>query len=165
MKKIGLFYGSTTGNTESVANMIAEKLGVAAEDVSKMTADKVNECDALVLGTSTWGAGELQDDWYDGVKLLKGLDLKGKTIALFGLGDADSYSDTFCDGMGVIYEDLKDSGCQFIGQTSTDGYTFDSSISVVDGKFVGLAIDETNESDKTEERVDAWVEQLKSQLD
>ncbi len=168
MKKIGIFYGSTTGNTESVANTIAEKLGVASSDVhdvSSMTEDLVNGYEVLVLGTSTWGAGELQDDWYDGVKLLKGMNLAGKVIALFGLGDSDSYSDTFCDGMGVIYEDLKDSGCTFVGKVATDGYTFDSSISVVDGKFVGLALDETNESDKTEERVDAWVAELKSQID
>ncbi len=168
MKKIGIFYGSTTGNTENVANTIAEKLGVASSDVhdvSSMTEDLVNGYEVLVLGTSTWGAGELQDDWYDGVKLLKGMNLAGKVIALFGLGDSDSYSDTFCDGMGVIYEDLKDSGCTFVGSVATDGYTFDSSISVVDGKFVGLALDETNESDKTEERVDAWVEELKSQID
>ncbi len=118
MKKTGIFYGSTTGTTESVARLIAGKLGISPadlHDVSKMTADRVASYDALILGTSTWGDGELQDDWYDGIKVLKGADLKGKTIALFGCGDSESYADTFCDGMGVLYEDLKDSGCIFIG--------------------------------------------------
>lgn len=118
MKKTGVFYGSTTGTTESVAAQIAEKLGIApadVHDVSKMTADMVNDYEALILGTSTWGDGELQDDWYDGIKVLKDMDLKGKTVALFGCGDSESYGDTFCDGMGVLYEDLKDSGCRFVG--------------------------------------------------
>ena len=114
MNKIGVFYGSTTGTTEDLARRIAEKLDVPSAhiyDVSKLTEALVGEYDVLVLGSSTWGAGELQDDWYDGVKVLKESDLKEKTIALFGCGDAESYCDTFCDGMGIIYEDIKDSGC------------------------------------------------------
>ena len=74
MNKIGVFYGSTTGTTEDLARRIAEKLDVPSADVfdvSKLTEALVNEYDVLVLGSSTWGAGELQDDWYDGVKVLK----------------------------------------------------------------------------------------------
>ena len=159
MKKTGVFYGSTTGTTESVANLIAEKLGIAqadVHDVSKMSADMVKAYEALILGTSTWGDGELQDDWYDGIKVLKGMDLKDKIIALFGCGDSESYGDTFCDGMGILYEDLKTSGCR--------DYTYSSSISVIDGNFVGLAIDDVNESEKTEERIASWTDMLKADL-
>ena len=87
MKKIGIFYGSSTGTTQGIAETIASKLGVPASDVidvSKINADMVKEYEVLLLGTSTWGDGELQDDWYDGVKVLKESDLKEKTIALFG---------------------------------------------------------------------------------
>ena len=167
MKKTGVFYGSTTGTTESVANLIAEKLGIASadvHDVSKMNADMVGAYEALILGTSTWGDGELQDDWYDGIKVLKGMDLKDKVIALFGCGDSESYGDTFCDGMGILYEDLKDSGCHFVGAVPDTDYTYNSSVSVFDGNFVGLAIDEMNESDKTEERVSSWTDKLKADL-
>lgn len=166
MKKTAIIYGSTTGTCESIAQTIAGKLGTAVDviDVAKLSADAVNAYDALLLGTSTWGDGELQDDWYDGVKVLKSADLSGKTIALFGCGDAESYYDTFCDGMGILYQNLKDSGCTFIGQTATDGYVSDSSAAVVDGKFVGLALDDTNESDKTEERIDAWIAGIKDKL-
>lgn len=161
MKKTGVFYGSSTGTCEELANQIAEKLGVSSTDVhsvDKMTADKIKEYEVLVLGTSTWGDGELQDDWYDGVKVLKSADLSMKFVALFGCGDSDSYCDTFCDGIGVLYEDLKDSGCTFLGnKVSTDGYSFSSSIAVVDGAFVGLPLDEVNESNKTAERIDAWT--------
>ncbi|MCG2649504.1 flavodoxin FldA [Alloprevotella tannerae] len=167
MKKIGIFYGSTTGNTESVAKTIAEKLGLADGDVhevSELNADAVAAYDVLLLGSSTWGAGDLQDDWYDGVDVLKGLDLSGKQVAFFGCGDSASYPDTFCGALGDIYNDIQGTGASFIGMVGTDGYTFDESASVVDGKFVGLAIDEDNESDKTEERINAWVEQLKGEM-
>lgn len=167
MKKTGVFYGSTTGTTESVARTIAEKLGIPSSDVydvSKMTADVAGSYEALILGTSTWGDGELQDDWYDGIKVLKGMDLSGKTVALFGCGDSESYSDTFCDGMGILFEDLKDSGCRFIGAVSDADYTYSSSIAATDGNFVGLAIDDINESDKTDERVTDWTEKLKTEL-
>ena len=168
MNKIGVFYGSTTGTTEDLARRIAEKLDVSSEhvfDVSKLTEALVNEYDVLVLGSSTWGAGELQDDWYDGVKVLKSADLSMKFVALFGCGDSESYCDTFCDGIGVLYEDLKDSGCTFLGnKVSTDGYSFSSSIAVVDGAFVGLPLDEVNESNKTAERIDAWTAEIRSKL-
>ena len=168
MKKRCIFYGSSTGTCEDLANQIADKMGVAASDVhsaDKLSADLVKEYDLLILGTSTWGDGELQDDWYDGIKVLKSADLSFKSIALFGCGDSESYCDTFCDGMGILYEDLKDSGCSFIGnKVGTDGYSFSSSIAVVNGAFVGLALDEVNESDKTAERIDNWTAELKKHI-
>ena len=168
MKKTGIFYGSSTGTCEDLANQIADKMGVAASDVhsaDKLSADLVKEYDLLILGTSTWGDGELQDDWYDGIKVLKSADLSFKSIALFGCGDSESYCDTFCDGMGILYEDLKDSGCSFIGnKVGTDGYSFSSSIAEVNGTFVGLALDEVNESDKTAERIDNWTAELKKHI-
>lgn len=167
MKKTGIFYGSTTGTTESVARLIAEKLGVSAadvHDVSKLDAALAESYEALILGTSTWGDGELQDDWYDGIKVLKNANLSGKTIALFGCGDSESYSDTFCDGMGILFEDLKDSGCTFVGAVSDSDYTYASSVAAAGGKFVGLALDDVNESDRTDTRVSAWTEMLKADL-
>ena len=164
MKKIGIFYGSSTGTTESVAHTIAQKLGVASNDVhdaSKLTGEMVKEYDVLVLGTSTWGCGELQDDWYDAVKVLKKAGLSSKEVALFGCGDSESYCDTFCDGIGVLYEELKGTGCKFIGNhVPTGDYNFSSSTAVVDGEFAGLPLDEMNESDKTEGRIDNWVKSL-----
>ena len=147
---------------QELQNRLRESADV--HDVSKMTADMVNSYDVLLLGTSTWGDGELQDDWYDGVKLLKGLDLSGKLVGLFGCGDSESYADTFCDGMGIIYEDLKGTGCKFINGVSDADYTYSSSVAVVDGQFVGLAIDEMNESGKTDERVTAWTDHIKTLL-
>lgn len=168
MKKIGIFYGSSTGTCEDLAIRIASKLGISKADVhsaDKLTSDLVNSYEVLLLGTSTWGDGELQDDWYDAIKTLKSTNLSGKAVALFGCGDSESYCDTYCDGMGILYEDLKDSGCTFLGnRVSTEGYSFSSSIAVENGSFVGLALDEVNESDKTDARIDDWIASFKDQL-
>lgn len=100
MKTIGIFYGSSSGVTESVAERIAAKLGVEAADVHDVASASVEEVakyDVLLLGSSTWGAGDLQDDWYGFLDNLKTADLSGKLVALFGCGDSSSFSDTFCD--------------------------------------------------------------------
>lgn len=167
MKKIGIFYGSTTGTTESIAEQIADKLGVSKDDtneVSKMTADSIAAYDVLLLGSSTWGAGDLQDDWFDGVDVLRGCDLSGKTVALFGCGDSESYPDTFCGALGAIYDAAVEAGAKVIGAVPASDYNYEDSDSVRDGQFVGLAIDDVNESDKTADRIAAWTDALKAEI-
>ncbi len=165
MKKTVIVYGSTTGTCEDLAGRIAAKLGVDnVINVTDFNDSVIADNDNLILGTSTWGAGEVQDDWYDGIKVIKGADLSGKTAALFGCGDSDSYADTFVGGLAEIYNAAKEAGANIIGAVPTDGYTFDDSEAVVDGKFVGLALDEVNEDNKTDERIDAWVAQIQPSL-
>lgn len=159
----GIFYGSTTGNTESLAKEIASKLGVAVSDVhdvSKASADKAAGYDLLLLGTSTWGLGDLQDDWVDFVGKLKKENLAGKKIALFGCGDSASYPDTFCDGIAIIEEELSGSGCTLVGEMDASGYSNTSSRAFSGGKVLGLAADD-DEPDKTEGRLTAWLEEIK----
>ncbi len=164
MKKAVVIYGSTTGTCGDIAESIASSLGIESIEVSAMDASTIAEHEVLILGTSTWGAGELQDDWYDGVETLKSADLAGKTVALFGCGDSASYCDTFCDGMGIIYQAVKGAGATIVGSVSTDGYSFDESVAVIDGEFVGLALDNDNEDDKTPGRIDAWIDSIKPSL-
>lgn len=162
MKKTVVVFGSSTGTCEAIANTIGEKLGAEVINVTDFSADTVAENENLILGTSTWGAGELQDDWYDGINVLKGADLSGKTVALFGCGDSESYGDTFCGAMKEIFDACE--GANVLPGVSTDGYTFDDSDAVVDGQFVGLALDDVNEDDQTEGRIDAWLESIKGSL-
>lgn len=165
MKKTVIVYGSTTGTCEDLAGRIAAKLGVDnVINVTDFNDSVIADNDNLILGTSTWGAGEVQDDWYDGIKVINSADLSGKTVALFGCGDSDSYADTFVGGLAEIYNAAKEAGANIIGAVPTDGYTFDDSEAVVDGKFVGLALDEVNEDNKTDERIDAWVAQIQPSL-
>ena len=164
MKKTIVVFGSSTGTCEAIAEKIAQKLGCEVMDVQNLTAEVVESHENLILGTSTWGAGELQDDWYDGLKVLQGADLSGKTIALFGCGDCESYSDTFVGGIGELYNAIKASGARFVGAVDTDGYTFDDSEAVIDGKFIGLPLDDVNEDDKTDTRIDAWIAEISPNL-
>ena len=164
MENTIVVYGSSTGTCQGIAETIAQKLGTTAIDVSKATAETFSTAGFLVLGTSTWGAGEMQDDWYDGIKTLKEASISGKKLAIFGCGDGETYSDTFCGGMREIYDAVLKAGASVIGQTSAEGYTFDESEAVIDDHFVGLALDEDNESDLTEARIDKWIEALKRSL-
>ena len=151
MKTIGIFYGSSTGTTEGIAKRIAEKLGVEDKDIHD------------VSNASPWGAGDLQDDWDSYLGKLKKLDLSEKTVALFGCGDSASFSDTFCDAIGTIYSDLRNTGCKFIGAVDASGYSFDSSTACINGMFVGLPLDEMNEDDQTEGRIDQWLASIRKE--
>lgn len=164
MKKTIVVFGSTTGTCENIAQTIGTKLGADVINVADLTAGEIQSNDNLFLGTSTWGAGELQDDWYDGVNLLKETGLAGKTVAIFGCGDSASYADTFCGGMKEIYNAANEAGANVIGAVPTDGYTYDDSEAVVDGKFIGLPLDDVNEDDKTEGRINSWIDSIKGQL-
>jgi len=168
MKKTCIIYGSTTGTCEGIASKIADKLGIAPNDVinvTDFTAEMISNYDNLLLGTSTWGAGDLQDDWYGGgLKVLQDNDLSGKTVAIFGCGDSASYGDTFCGGMAELYETVKQKGAKIIGSVDADDYSYEASLAVINGEFIGLALDEDNESDKTDQRIDKWIEQIKKDL-
>jgi flavodoxin, long chain len=163
MKTVKVIYGSTTGNTERAAQRIAEVLGGTAVAVGQAQAADF-EADLLVLGTSTWGLGDIQDDWADGLKKLEAAPLSGKAVALFGLGDQTSYSTTYVDGMGELFDAVQARGARVVGQWPTEGYQFDESKAVRDGAFVGLALDDDNETAQTETRIAKWCESLRGEL-
>lgn len=162
MNKVAVFYGSTTGNTESIANELAQKLNADLYDVAEASADKLIEYDNLIFGTSTWGIGDLQDDWEAFIENVKKVELNNKVIAIYGLGDSMSYGDSFVNSIGAIYNTIKEKGCKITGFTPTNGYDFDCSEAEIDGQFVGLPIDQDNQADLTSSRIDNWIEQLKS---
>jgi len=159
--RTAIFYGSSLGNTQFVADKIHKHLPDAVcVSVTNLTAAELMEFDNYILGTSTWGVGNLQDDFELFVDLLLSMDLSEKTFALFGLGDQHTYPDTFCNGMGKLYHLLNDKGWNIIGSTSTEGYDFSESEAVIDDLFIGLALDEDNEPDLTDLRIANWVQQL-----
>lgn len=160
MAKTIVVFGSTTGTCENIANTLGEKLGAEVINVSDLSAEQLESADNILLGTSTWGSGEVQDDWYDGVNVVKTANLSGKKVAVFGCGDSASYSDTFCSGMKEVYDAAVAAGATLVGEVSTDGYTFDDSEAVVNGNFIGLPLDDMNEDDQTESRIDAWIPTL-----
>jgi flavodoxin I len=166
-KKIGLFFGTQTGNTESIAEMIRDEFGgdiVTLNDVSGTDTSDFDDYECIIVGCPTWNIGELQSDWDGLYQELDGIDFSGKLVAYFGPGDQIGYSDNFQDAMGIIEEKISERGGKTVGYWSTDGYDFNESKAIRDGKFCGLALDEDNQSDMTKERVTAWVSQLKREF-
>lgn len=160
-----IFFASSTGNSEEIANKISAELNnIEIFDLAGTKIEKINEFDKLILGGSTWGDGELNDDWEDVWGNFCKLDLANKTIALFGLGDQESYSDEFCSAMGIIYEQIVKSGAKIVGFTSTEGYYHDGSKAQIEDKFVGLAIDEDNQSDLTDKRINDWTNDIRDNI-
>ncbi|MDP0531082.1 flavodoxin [Porphyromonas gingivalis] len=160
MKSIGIFYGSSTGTTSDLAQKIASALGVDSAnvmDVANADAAAAAKYDVLLLGSSTWGLGDLQDDWESFLPKLKGENLSGKKVGLFGCGDASSYSDTFCAALGTIKAELANTGCTFIGAYPAEGYNYDETIAEENGQLIGLCVDDANESDQTEARMERWI--------
>ena len=160
LRDIGIFYGTSSGNTETVAMKIYERLGsdsATVRDVAESSPADLFPFKLLILGIPTWGIGEVQDDWADFLPQLEDLDLSGKKVALFGLGDQESYPDTFADALGTLYEALQGTGCEIVGSWSTLGYEFMESSAVRNGMFTGLVLDEENQPQLTDIRVQDWL--------
>lgn len=166
MKKIGLFYGSTTGRTRKVAEQLKKEFGTRSIDIFDIKAvnpKDILKYDNLIFGTSAWGVGDMQDDWEAFIDDVVDLDLSKKRIALYGLGDQVEYPGSFVDGLGTMYcrMPVKD---HIVGFTSTEGYEYYFSSAEKDGKFVGLALDEDSQSKLTSGRVKKWATQLKKEF-
>lgn len=171
MTPIGLFYGTNTDYTRLVVDQIVEEFEMVAPDlltihnIAEMLLKKMLDYDHLIIGCPTWNVGQLQEDWDVVYDQLNDLDLSGKKIAIFGLGDQYDYPDNFCDAIGILGRKFREQGAELVGFTSTDGYEFSYSLGVEDGRFMGLALDEMNESERTPERVIDWIWQLVDEFD
>ncbi len=166
MKKIGLFYGSSHGKTTKVAELIRDAMGGKNIDLHNIRDAKpgdIAKYDNIIFGTSSWGIGDMQDDWETFIDDIEEIDFKGKKVALFGLGDQKDYPESFVDALGTIYCRLpqKDG---VVGMWPVKGYKYYFSSADKNGKFVGLAIDEDSQPELTADRVKKWTAQLKKEF-
>lgn len=166
---IGIFYGSCGGTTKIIADALAQAFDVeevidVEEDYDDM--EQLLAYDVLFLGSSTWGQGDVQHGWVDILLEIQSdkVDFSGKKIAFFGAGDSKKHGEHFVSALGKMYKVFSSAKAQIIGFVPTDGYDFEASLAVVDGKFCGLAIDNHNEKDKTDERIKNWIEILKMEV-
>ncbi len=167
MARVRIFYGSTTGHTEEVAAMIADRLGGAVEyirDISVASIGDLAGAEALILGVSTWDDGQLQQDWERFFPNFDEVDFQGKPVALFGLGNSREFPGQFCDALGILHRKIVQCCGRVVGYWPVDGYRFKASGAVVEGRFCGLALDQENEPDKTPDRLNQWVEQIRGEL-
>ncbi len=168
-KPIGLIYGSDTGMTEEITHNIVDEWSVGEIEVIEVSSASVSDFekfDVLILGLSTWYDGDLQSDWESYYDEFKTIDFTGKTVAIFGLGDQYGYGEFFIDGVGMLAEVVLENGGNIIGYWSTEGYDFTESKAEIEGKnlFYGLAIDEDNQPELTQDRVKEWLVQLEKEL-
>jgi flavodoxin I len=188
--KIGLFYGSTTGKTDAIAELIRDEFGsknVRLHCISESRDRDFAGYEYLIIGSPTWGIGKLQSDWEAFFPELDNINFKGKQVAYFGLGDQVEYPYNFLDAMGILARKIASRGGIRIGSWSTEDYNFreskaliitksqqltngsrilvrDKSIQPVNVAFVGLGIDEENQPELTEERIRVWVTQIKAAI-
>ena len=166
--KISIIFGSDTGTTDFVANVLSEKLGsdkVDLLEVNNIVPDDFLKYDIILMGVPTWHVGELQSDWDYFFPKFKKINFSGIKVAFFGLGDQLGYPDTFVDGIGILGEIVLKNGGDIFGYWSQDGYDFDESLGIASNdKFYGLVLDEDNQQEMTDERIDKWVNQIKKEL-
>ena len=172
MAKIGIFFGTDSGNTRRIAKDIATLLGpeVAAKPVNIRNAsvEDLLSYDTLILGIPTYGDGQVPglstgnqtESWEEFLPTLKGHDFSSKTVAIYGLGNQKGYPDEFIDAVYYLYEELDICGANLIGLWPTEGYTFKKSKAIIDDQFIGLALDQDNQKDLTPERISTWINSL-----
>ena len=167
--KIGLFYGSTTCYTEMAAEKIRALIGpelVDIHNIKDVSLRRMEDYEILILGISTWDFGELQEDWESRWEDIQDLHLEGRIVALFGLGDQLGYGEWYQDALGLLHDQLVPKGVKLVGYWPNEGYEFDASRALIDDgrHFVGLALDDANQYDQTESRIEQWVEQILSEI-
>jgi flavodoxin II len=172
--KIGLFYGSTTCYTEMAAEKIQTKIDlilgyecVELFNIKDESLSQTSNFDTLIFGISTWDFGELQEDWESTWQDIAELALSNKTVAIFGLGDQLGYTDWFQDAVGMLHDELAVLGCDFVGYWPNQGYEFAASKALTEDRsyFVGLSLDDENQYDLTDDRIDQWCNQIINEMD
>ena len=174
MARIGIFFGTDSGSTRLVAKKIAKQIkerlgdGVAAKPVNVNRATPEDLCgyQALILGTPTYGDGVLPGvangtedaSWLEFLPGLMGRDFRGVRIALYGLGDQETYPRHFCDAMAELHGFFAATGAELVGGCPSEGYAFTRSKAVVEGRFIGLALDQHLQHLLTDERIAAWLD-------
>lgn len=168
MEKIGLFFGSDTGCTEGIVQKVTEILGEELVDVHEMCDVRDTalfyDYNYILIGVPTWYDGDLQSDWDDFLEQFETIDFTGKTVAIFGLGDQIGYEEFFVDGIGILGTVVMNNGGELVGAWPTDEYEFEASQAVFEHEgdlyFMGLALDEDNQEDMTDERLKNWLAQV-----
>lgn len=166
---IGLFYGSTTCYTEMAAEKIRDQLGVELVDlhnIKDVPLKRAEDYPILIFGISTWDFGELQEDWESHWDEVDELELDGRVVALFGMGDQLGYGEWFQDALGLLHDKVAARGATLVGYWPNQGYEFEASKALTDdGRyFVGLSLDEANQYDDTDARIQAWVAQILEEI-
>lgn len=172
MAKMGIFVGTAGGTSMKIADALAEEFNIDEDDIINMEEDfddiedQMMQYDILFIGSSTWGQGDVHFSWVDPVLEIEDdeIDFSGKTVAFFGAGDCKKHGEHFCSALGKLHKTFTEAGAKAIGFIPKDDYDYEFSLAEIDGKLCGCAIDEHNESDKSDDRIALWIETIKADL-
>ncbi len=172
MAKIGIFVGTAGGTSMKIADALVEEFNIDEDDIINMEEDfddiedQMMEYDILFLGSSTWGQGDLHFSWVDPILEIEDdeIDFSGKTVAFFGAGDCKKHGEHFCSALGKLHKTFTEAGAKAVGFIPKDDYDYEFSLAEIDDKLCGCAIDEHNESEKSDDRIALWIDTLKGEL-
>lgn len=163
MKKIGVFYGSTSGNTTAIVDEVEFYLRKEEYEVINVAdgIKGIEEYENLILISPTYGVGELQADWENVSSDLEKVDFSDKKVGIIGLGNQFAFGESFVGAMRVLYDIVIKNGGTIVGMTKDEGYSYEETNAVIEGNFVGLALDESNQGSQTPEKIEAWIDDIK----
>ncbi len=168
MSKIGLFFGPEKGSVHRVAEKIAAVIGeekVELVSVNDASAADLEQYDQIIFGISTvgketWDSDYSNTDWSKFFPEVSKANYDGKVVAIYGLGDHVTYPDHFVNAIGRLAKELKTKDANIVGSVDPDGYEFEDSEALIDGRFIGLPIDEDFEPEQTDERIANWLKSI-----
>ncbi len=164
MPPLVIVYGSTTGNTYDISEKLRKEWGESDCDLVNVidaTAELFDDYRFFVFAASTWGAGDLQDDWEEFFPTLDEIDFSGKSVAIVGLGDQENYPNQYGDCVALLHDKVLERGGTVVGFTKPEGYSYTASRAERDGKLLGLLLDVDNQAAQTDARVRNWIGQVK----
>lgn len=171
MANVGIFCATAGGTSLKIAEELAKAFNVEEEDFINMEEDfddveQLLDYDVLFIGSSTWGQGDVHHEWVDPQLDIEsdGVDFSGKKIALFGAGDSVKHGEHFCSALGKLYKTFSQAGANVVGFVDANDYNYKFSLSQIGDKLCGLAIDEHNEKEKTQTRIENWIGNLKKEI-
>lgn len=164
--KTGLFFASATGKMRRLVDQITEAWGESLEprELADCHPEELLRHDCLLLGSPTYGIGQLHHHWPDFLQKMTSLDLSDKTVGLFAMGDGRYHGNTFVGALGLLYDQVERTGARIVGSCEYQGYRFQSTTSIREGVFPGLVVDWSSpgERRKTGDRIETWITQLKN---
>lgn len=162
MKTVALLYSPHTAQTAEIGQRIAQlwqgELVYLDPDTTRL--GDLMKYDCFIMGTPTYFDGELPSSWDEFLPELEDADLSGKQVAVYGLGDQVNFPVSFADGVGLLARSLEELGAELVGATSIEGYSYEHSEAERSGAFLGLVLDPVNQAEQTEQRLQAWLDQI-----
>lgn len=166
MKTIGIFYATLTKTTVGVVDEL--EFFLKHDDFKtfniKNSVKEIENYENLIFVTPTYQVGEAHAAWMNNLKKLEEIDFTGKVVGLVGLGNQFAFGESFCGGIRHLYDVIVKKGAKVVGFTSTNGYHYEETSIIEDGKFIGLALDEENQANLTPKRIENWIAEVKKEF-